>query len=119
MTIKSATLRMPQRRVYSPASRRRRNTRSFVSIPAGFSLKAAAALLVLSLFLGLSFITSYKIHGLAQDIQTLEEHYAAVQQENRELTDKFSAISGKKKLARIGKKLGLFKPGEGQIITLR
>ncbi len=110
---------MPQRRVYSPSSRRRRNTRQLLSIPAGFSLKAAASIFILSLFLGLSFVTSYKIHGLAQDIKMLEKHYSTAQEENKQLAHQFSSMANKKKLAKIGKKLGLYKPGEDQIITLR
>ncbi len=119
MTIKSATLRMPQRRIYAPSSRKRRAARSLISIPAGFSIRAAAALLVLSLFLGLSFVTSYRIHGIAQDIRMLEERYSALNQENLKLSAEFSTLASRQRLARIGRKLGLSKPGQDQVVTLR
>ncbi len=118
MTTKSATLRMPQRRVYSPVNRRRKRTR-LISMPATLSLKAVASVLVLGLFLGLSFITSYKIQAVANDMRMLEERYSTLLQENSMLTKKFSAMASQDRLAKIGKRLGLHQPGEDQIVTLR
>ncbi len=119
MITKSATLRMPQRRLYSPSSRRRKKAGLILSIPAGFSIRAAASILILFLFLGLSFVTSYKIHNVARDMRMLEERYSAIQKENKVLSDKFSKIAGRHQLVRIGKRLGLREPAKDQIITLR
>ena len=119
MATKSATLRMPQRRLYTHSNKRKKVAGSILSIPASFSIRAAAALLVLFLFLGLSFVTSYKIHIVAQDIQMLEEHYSAIQKENKMLSDKYAHIASQHQLAMIGKRLGLHKPTKDQIITLR
>ncbi|RUM93376.1 MAG: hypothetical protein DSZ23_00060 [Thermodesulfatator sp.] len=120
MTTKSATLRMPQRRIYSPArNNKTRRAASPITIPVKFSLKAVAAIFILSVFVGLSFITSYKIRSIAQEIQMLENRYLTVTQENKILSEKFSAVANPKKLAALGKKLGLRQPSTDQIITLR
>lgn len=119
MTTKSATLRMPQSRVYSPSNRRRRKASSILSISTGFSVKATAAILILFLFLGLSIVTSYKIHSVAQDMRMLEERYSVIQKENKALSDEFSKMASRHQLASIGKRLGLREPTKDQIITLR
>ncbi len=118
MATKSATLRMPQRRLYSPSIRRRK-TKRILSAQPGISLKAVAAVLVLCLFLGLSFVTSYKIQTVAQDMKLLEQRYSNLLQENASLSKEFSAMASHERLVRLGKRLGLHKPSEDQIITLR
>ena len=118
MTSKSATIRMPQRKVYpsrirkgiSPAARLAASVRS--------SLRGLAALLILLLFLGLSVYSSYRIRSVAQDITMLEQQYSSIQKERSQLSARLSALVQKERLVRIGKRLDLHPPGEGQTTTL-
>ncbi len=118
MTIKSATIRMPQRRGYSPRAVRRRSGISGASLFRS-SLRGFLAFTFLLLFLGLSVYTSYKVKLVASDIGTLEEKYAALQQENIQLNAQLDGMTSNVTLAKLGKRLGLRPPAEDQIITLQ
>ncbi len=114
MTIKSATIRMPQKRGYTP----RRVGTSSGSRLFHSSFRGILSFLLLILFLALSVYTSYKVKSVANDISALEQRYSALQYENKQLNRQLDNITSKATLAKIGRRLGLRPPGENQIITL-
>ncbi|NPA95086.1 MAG: hypothetical protein GXO58_06645 [Thermodesulfobacteria bacterium] len=118
MTIKSATIRMPQKRSYGARVPRRGpafrpNLGVFQS-----SLKGVVTFLILALFLGLSLFTSYKVKNVAADISQLEQRYASVEGENGQLKAQLAQMASKSTLAKLGKRLGLRPPAQDQIVTL-
>ncbi len=118
MTSKSATLRMPQRRVYSPQNRRRRKARPSISFSVPWSMKTVAAVFLTIALISLSFFASYKIRTVAMDTQVLEARYLNIQKENALLSEKYSSMTSRKRLAVLGKKLGLHAPAKEQVVTL-
>ncbi len=117
MTIKSATIRMPQRRSYGARGPRRTHTGSSLNL-FNSSLRGVLTFLLLLLFLCLSIIASYKVKGVANDINRLEQKYAAIQKENRILNNRLEKMTSRATLAKIGKRLGLRPPEEDQVVTL-
>ncbi len=117
MTTKSATIRMPQRRSYTTRTPRKPHQGPSVNIFQS-SLRGVLTFLILLLFLGLSVFASYKVKSVANDISVLEQRYATIQEENLQLKKRFSKMTSKATLAKIGKRLGLRPPAEDQIITL-
>ena len=117
MTTKSATIRMPQRRSYGARPPRRTHSGFSFNIFQS-SLRGALTFLILLLFLGLSLYASYKVKNVANDIGALEQRYASIQKENLQLKNRFSEMTSKATLAKMGKRLGLRPPAEDQTITL-
>ncbi len=114
MTIKSATIRMPQKRGYT--SRHVGTSQGFKLFQS--SLRGILSFVLLILFLGLSIYTSYKVKSVARDISTLEQKYYALLQENKQLNGQLDKMTSRATLMKIGKRLGLRPPAENQIITL-
>ncbi len=117
MTVKSATIRMPQRRGYTTRSQHRTGRKAGTSILSA-SIRGVLVFLTLFLFLGLSVFTSYKVKTVADDISQLERRYSALHQENIRLNSQLDKVTSKATLAKIGKRLGLKPPQENQIVTL-
>ncbi len=117
MTVKSATIRMPQRRGYTSRAPHRGGKKAGSTILSA-SIRGILVFLTLFLFLGLSVFTSYKVKTVADDISQLESRYAALHQENIRLNSQLDKVTSRATLAKIGKRLGLRPPHENQIVTL-
>ncbi len=118
MTIKSATIRMPQKRSYGARMPRRGTSPGPGMGVFHSSLRGLFTFFILLLFLGLSLFTSYKVKMVASDISQLEQRYASVEQENSQLKAQLTQITSKSTLAKLGKRLGLRPPADNQIVTL-
>ena len=120
MSIKTATLRMPQRRSYvsntitrSPVQSRTKASASKKSI----ALVLSVALLFILIAVG-TWI-SVQVYTTSKEVSQLTRQHNTLMAENQLLTSELKQLTDSNKLEEIGKKLGLHPPRKNQIIYLK
>ncbi len=120
MTIKTATLRMPQRRSYVRNTGYRRPARTSSKASASKSrAKEVVATVFAVIFLLVGVWASLEVHSVANEVARLKETHARLVAENVSLTSKLHSATDKKALEKMGRRIGLHPPKENQIIYLR
>ncbi len=118
MNIRTATLRTSKRRVYSPASVRRRpvKTRSRVGVRLSrlemVGIFAAVVLFCTGLW------TSYEVNRISTDITQLNREKVMLTEAGDRLEQQKERMLGKGYLTPLGRKFGLHPPASGQVVTL-
>ncbi len=118
MNIRTATVRAPRRRTYSPAAGRRRSLRSKSSAGIRLSRLEVAGMLAACILFALGLWTSYEVRRIATDISQLNMESIALQDTRRKLDQQQNNLLKSEYLAPLGKKLGLHSPDAGQVVTL-
>ncbi|HID97559.1 MAG TPA: hypothetical protein EYP57_05150 [Thermodesulfobacteriaceae bacterium] len=118
MSIRTATLRMPQRQPYSSMGKRSfsrpRSTRKLrVSWKECIISVFAAAMLVLGLW------TGREIRSIAKDLEVLQTEAVQLNSMNEKLSKDRDELVHSEQMKKIGRKLGLHPPRTGQVVYLK
>ncbi len=118
MNMRAATIRGTGRGTYrsSAVGRAPYRARSRARMRLGrLELLGVAAAVLL---FGLGLWTSYEVRTLAAEIAMLKARSAELDSAHRSLSEQEAAMLDRKNLARLGLRLGLHRPGAGQVVTL-
>ncbi len=114
MNIRTATIRTPRRRIYSPATMRRKPATSTFRIS---KLEIAGMFAAFVLFC-IGVWTSYEVKQISADITRLHSEQMALSEDGARLEQEKARLTGAEYLAPLGRKLGLHPAKPGQTVTL-
>ncbi len=117
MFIRSATLRMPQRRYFGPTARTSAS-RSTVSAPFLGLLDKILLFSCLSLLI-LAVWLNFSIRNLSLFLERLQKEEAKLEAQNVLLVQERERVTQKRNLERVGARLGLHAPGPGELAVLK
>ncbi len=120
MSIKTATLRMPQKRSYvrNTGYRRPAKSKAAASSP-GFKIKEIVSTALALVFLAIGIWASIEVRSVANEVAKLKEVHERLAAENTALTTRLESTTKTKELEKMGRRLGLHPPKENQIIYLK
>ncbi len=120
MSIKTATLRMPQRRAYVSNTITRSAVQPRAKAPASKkSLALVLSIALLFILIAVGTWVSIQVYTTSKEVSKLNRKYNSLAAENQMLTAELTQLTDSQKLEEIGKKLGLHPPRKNQVIYLR
>ncbi len=120
MSLRTATLRMPQRTNYSTVSRQKYKTGSGIKTETrSFSVREILAGTIVLFLVILSIWTSFSIKELDNEVKILEKEASRLETIHAKLYQQEQNMLEKSRLESLGKKLGLHAPTKDQLIILR
>jgi len=120
MSIKTATLRMPQKRSYVHNTSYRRPIKHKTNASSvGLKTKEILVTIFALLFLALGIWASLEVRNVANEVAQIKEAHKRLITEKTSLTAQMEKMTQPKELEAMGKRLGLHPPKESQIIYLK
>jgi hypothetical protein len=124
MSSRSATIRIPQRRLYGPLTKKN-NASSSLSFSKALKalikithkktivfISALAALLILGLW------TAHDTQKIAKDSEFLQIEESRLSAQHKDFISQMDRFKARGRMEKLGKKLGLHSPTDRQIISL-
>ncbi len=118
MNIRTATIRPPRRRIYSPATMKRKPARRSTAWAIRISRLEAAGMIAAFVLFGVGLWTSYEVNRISADITQLQNEQTTLMETASRLEQQKKLLLSEKNLAPLGTKLGLHPAKPGQTVTL-
>jgi len=119
VNIRTATLRTPRRRIYSPSSVRRLPVKSRASAGLRLSRLEIAGIFAALVLFCTGVWTSYEVNRISDDIARLNSDHMVLAETGSQLERQREKLLRKEYLAPVGARLGLHPPKSDQIFTLK
>ncbi len=120
MGPRSATLRIPQRRLYDSLSKKNRAySMGFLSKVLKIVRRETIASIFIVALLILGLWTSYKIHNISRDIASVHIEENRLMAQRQDLKSQEARLKAVSRMKKIGRELRLHPPADSQIIYLR
>lgn len=119
MSLRSETIRIPQRRSYVPMAQKN-NTGSSLSFPKVLKIiyqKTTALIFVLSALLILGFWTTHETRKIAKDIDLLQIEEGRLSAQYKDFITQMDQLKAPSRIEKIGGKMGLHPPTDRQRIS--
>nr|HDM99831.1 hypothetical protein [Deltaproteobacteria bacterium] len=119
MSLRSATIRTPQRRSYvSTAQKNRACDHLLLSKILKMSLNKAIALIVLGALLILGILITHEVRETAKDLELLQREQGRLSNRYKDFTTRLDRIKARSHMEKLGGEMGLHPPTKRQIIYL-
>jgi len=121
MSPRSATIRIPQRRLYGPMAQKNNAvsslsfSKALVKITHQKIIVFISALAALLIF---GFWTAHDIRKIAKDIDILQVEEGRLSTQYQDFNTQMDRLKARSRMEKLGKKLGLHLPTNRQIISL-
>ena len=120
MGPRSATLRIPQRRLYDSLSKKNRAySMGFLSKVLKIARRETIASIFIVALLILGLWTSYEIHNISRDIASVHIEENRLMAQRQDLKSQEARLKAVSRMKKIGRELRLHPPADSQIIYLR
>ncbi len=119
MSPRSATIRIPQRRsCVSMAQKNRAYSHLSFSKILKITFNKVITLIFFSALLFLGFWITYEIRETAKDLELLQMEQGRLSARHKDFSTRVDQIKARSHMEKLGEKMGLHPPGDGQIIFL-
>ncbi|MEA3384872.1 MAG: FtsL-like putative cell division protein [Thermodesulfobacteriota bacterium] len=120
MSLRSATIRIPQRRLYVPMAQKN-NTGSSFSFSKVLEItrqKTIAFIFALAALLILGFWTTHETRKIAKDIEFLQIEEGRLSIQYQDFNTQMNQLKARSRMEKWGGKMGLHPPTDRQTISL-
>jgi len=119
MGPRSATLRIPQRRLYDPLSKKNHDYRGLLSKVLKIARRETIASIFIGALLILGLWTSYDIHNISRDIASIHVEESRLMAQRQDFKSQEVRLKAASRMKKIGRELRLHPPADSQIIHLK